>query len=202
MYGVELDEKAAALQSTFNVKVGPFDPADYQKDFFDFITLDQVVEHVPNPIAFIKDASEVLKPAGFIILSTPNAGGWGRKAFGAKWVHWHVPYHRHFFTRSSLGKAARACGLNVVRHETITDSLWLHFQWMHLLYYPSAGEPSEFWVKHLQGNTPRGERSGNRFTSVMWRRRINDCITRLFDMSGFGDNHLCVLQKQPLNHAP
>lgn len=40
---------------------------------FDFVWSGEVIEHVPDPVQFIRDLSGVLKPNGVLILSTPDA---------------------------------------------------------------------------------------------------------------------------------
>ena len=40
---------------------------------FDLVTSFQVLEHVPDPIAFLRELARVLRPGGMVILATPNA---------------------------------------------------------------------------------------------------------------------------------
>ncbi|HEX9022568.1 MAG TPA: methyltransferase domain-containing protein, partial [Geobacteraceae bacterium] len=52
VYGVEADENIRRVAERFgyNVCVGLFDPADYAPDYFDYVTMDQVLEHVTDPL--------------------------------------------------------------------------------------------------------------------------------------------------------
>jgi 2-polyprenyl-6-hydroxyphenyl methylase/3-demethylubiquinone-9 3-methyltransferase len=45
---------------------------------FDLITCMEVIEHVADPAAFVKELAKRLAPGGLLILSTPNATGWSR----------------------------------------------------------------------------------------------------------------------------
>ena len=45
----------------------------FEKNTFDYITLIFVLEHIDNPIQFLKDLSQFLKPSGKIIILVPNA---------------------------------------------------------------------------------------------------------------------------------
>ena len=129
-YGTEVDAHTRRIAEHFGyrVRVGPFNPDDYQKEFFDYVTMDQVIEHIPDPTKLLHDVARVLKRRGVVILSTPNANGWGAKVFGRRWIHWHAPYHVNFFSNRSMARVAKDAGLHVEESLTITSSAWLHFQ--------------------------------------------------------------------------
>lgn len=44
----------------------------YPEGTFDIVTATEVIEHMENPRAFIRDINRVLKPGGFCVISTPN----------------------------------------------------------------------------------------------------------------------------------
>src|SRR5688572_11121922 len=74
VYGVEADANARTIAEKFgyNVHIGLFDPSRYRPESFDFVTLDQVIEHVTDPREFLSGVARVLKPGGSVIISTPN----------------------------------------------------------------------------------------------------------------------------------
>jgi SAM-dependent methyltransferase len=176
------------------VHVGLFDPNNYEPDFFDYVTLDQVIEHVTDPLNTMLGIAKVLKPGGMAILSTPNANGWGAKLFGQRWINWHAPYHIQHFSRASMTIAAEQAGLAVERVRTITSSEWLYWQWLHLCSYPRMGEPSLFW-------SPSGVRSFRiklifGILALIHRTKVNHFISRFFDAAGAGDGLLIFLRKK------
>jgi 2-polyprenyl-3-methyl-5-hydroxy-6-metoxy-1,4-benzoquinol methylase len=196
VYGVEADEniRRVADKFGFKVHVGLFDPELYEPAFFDYVTMDQVIEHVTEPLETFRGIAKVLKPGGVAVLSTPNANGWGAKIFRNRWINWHAPYHIQFFSKKSLQLVAEQAGLKVTKIETVTSSAWLLYQWIHLFIYPQPGRPSAFWdttaeksfrVKLLLSATSR-----------IHRTKINHLITRLFDALGLGDNYLFTLEKR------
>ena len=194
-WGVESDENAlrVAERYGFNVRIGTFDPLDFPADYFDVVTLEQVIEHMRDPVATLEGVKTVLKPGGVAILSTPNNGGWGGIAFGRRWINWHAPYHLHFFSRDSMCIAAERAGLKARPLGTLTQSAWLHYQWIHLATRPQPGSPSPFWSGKAGYTLP--ERVGVKLASWLHRARINHLITRLFDIAGVGDSHLFELRK-------
>lgn len=196
VYGTELDENIMEIAEKlgFNVKIGAFNPNDYEPNFFDYVTMDQVLEHLPNPIEFLKGVYSILRVGGILIISTPNANGWGAKLFGRKWINWHTPYHLNLFSKKSIEITARKSGFSVEKIRTITSSEWLHFQWIHLLTYPEKGKKSPFW-------DPRAEKLNIykrifiRFISILRITKINHILTRFFDSIGIGDNFIIILRK-------
>lgn len=193
-HGVEADANILRVAARHNlqVKAGLFRAADYEPASFDVVTLDQVIEHVADPVAVLRDVAAVLKPGGLAILSTPNARGWGAAVFGRRWINWHAPYHQQFFTIDSMTKAAGAAGLRVVASQTITNSAWLHFQWCHLATPAVEGTRSAFWNPTL----PRSglQRVVLTACSVVNRLGVNALLTRIFDGVGLGDNRVFVLR--------
>lgn len=194
-HGVEADANIlrVANRHGLNVRHGLFDADNYAPEFFDVVTMDQVIEHVTCPVEVLRGIRQVLKPAGMLIITTPNAGGWGARVFGSKWIHWHAPYHQQFFSRQSMQEAARASGFSLERQRTLTNSAWLGFQWCHLLSYPKPGERSAFWSPLVQRTI--GQRWGFRLLSVLDRLGINSLLTRIADIAGYGDNVVFVLRK-------
>jgi 2-polyprenyl-3-methyl-5-hydroxy-6-metoxy-1,4-benzoquinol methylase len=195
VYGVEVDANIlrVAEKYGFTVKSGHFDPSDYQENFFDYVTMDQVLEHVADPIDTLRGISRVLKRGGTLILSTPNVRGWGCFLFRKKSINWHIPYHMHFFSRKSLRFAAEKAGLKVTKIKCITPSSWLFFQQLHILTYPQPGVPSIFWDPKQKNSWPPGLRLAKMlFVCLQWLK-VNHVITRFFDSIGLGDNFIVFL---------
>jgi len=103
-FGVEADFNVikAKEKYNYNIHVGTFDKKIYETNYFDCVTMDQVIEHLQDPVRQIKDIHEVLKPGGILIISTPNSNSLTAKLLKEKWLHWHVPYHLHFFSKKSI----------------------------------------------------------------------------------------------------
>lgn len=197
VYGVEADENIRRVVEKFGFKVhvGLFDEKVYSPEFFDFITLDQVIEHVVDPVTTLRGVARILKPGGTVILSTPNARSLGATLFGKRWINWHTPYHLQFFTRQSMRQAAGQAGLVVTEVKMVTSSEWLLYQWIHLVTYPKQGNPSWFWSPDKSGARIY-QKVIVRLLSLLHNTKINHCLTRILDGLGSGDNFLFILKKQ------
>jgi 2-polyprenyl-3-methyl-5-hydroxy-6-metoxy-1,4-benzoquinol methylase len=87
--------------------------AGYPSETFDAVTLFEVIEHVADPIAHLREAHRILKPGGWIFLSAPNFASVERRLFGRCWVGLDAPRHLQQFTPRTLRTALRAADLEV-----------------------------------------------------------------------------------------
>lgn len=123
--GIEVNPKAAAVavDSGFNVHVGSLESFQ-APGRFDVAVLANVLEHMAEPSAALRHIRGLLAPGGRLFVSCPNGESWQRRLFGRNWVNWHVPFHLHFFSRSSLKRLLQDAGFKVVRIGNITPALW------------------------------------------------------------------------------
>jgi 2-polyprenyl-3-methyl-5-hydroxy-6-metoxy-1,4-benzoquinol methylase len=193
--GVEADQNIRRVAEKFGYKVhvGLFDASLYPADSFDYVTMDQVIEHVQDPRAVLHGVARVLKRGGLAILTTPNVEGWIRRLFGRRWINWHAPYHLQFFTTRSMTLAASEAGLVLESTITTTASAWLHFQWIHLFTCPAIGSRSAFWAQ--SGVYALHEKLIIKALSLINYLKVNHLLMRLLDGIGKGDNRIYFLRK-------
>ena len=80
----------------------------------DAVVLDNVIEHVADPISLLRDCRSCLKPSGVLVTIVPNRHDI-RQAV-PKWRdanHWIPPEHINYFTADSLVTALEGLGLSV-----------------------------------------------------------------------------------------
>lgn len=82
---------------------------------FDCIVATQVIEHVYEPLTFVKQLVSQAKNCGHIIIATPDIGGILRKAMGRRWPSFKVPEHVLYFDYKTLRGLMSRAGLNNVR---------------------------------------------------------------------------------------
>ena len=155
-----------------------------------------MIEHFRDPVKNIRDISETLKQGGVIIISTPNHNSLGAKLLGKKWLHWHVPFHLHFFTKESIKYLADKTGLELVKCYTITNYTWLNMQLMHLLNYPGPGQASYYWKERLAMDDPlKKNRLPTQLIKLMNKNKMFHILNKLLDLCGTGDNFIFILKK-------
>ncbi len=95
----------------------------------DVVTALHVVEHTPDPVAFLSALRERTKDAGLIVVDVPNvtsiSSRWKRvlTRYGLRRRRTHSPKHLLGFTESSFRYLARKVGLGVVLCHTYSQNV-------------------------------------------------------------------------------
>jgi SAM-dependent methyltransferase len=193
--GMEADENVQPIAQRYGLDIrrGVFDGSQFEAGYFDYVTLDQVAEHVTDPGALMRGIARVLKRGGKAVITTPNSRSLGARLFGRKWLNWHTPYHIQFYNRRSLRLLAQAAGLKLVSVKTSTASEWQFYQWMHVTQFPPCGQRSYFWSPDKVAR--KENKRLDPLIDTARRYRLHRVISRVLDLIGMGDNYVFVLQK-------
>jgi RimJ/RimL family protein N-acetyltransferase/SAM-dependent methyltransferase len=124
-FGFEPGRKDAALCRTrgLDVEECNFDPEVLaQRGLQDLIIMTNLLEHVPNPDAFLRNVSRHLNPAtGFLVIQVPNEFNPFQEQFirNAEIGYFFIgpPIHLTYFQPDSLERLLEDCGYRVV-HRT------------------------------------------------------------------------------------
>ena len=81
------------------------------------ITMFHVLEHLPDPRAYLVAARELLAPDGRLVVQVPNAASWQFRLLGRRWSGVDVPRHLFDFRDRDVEKLLEACGMQVVRRK-------------------------------------------------------------------------------------
>lgn len=93
--------------------------------FFDVVTAWQVIEHVHDPVAYLRELLRITKPGGQLLLSTISVRTPEAWLFRRYWHNWEIPRHLIFFTPETLTRLARKAGWAdiTVSHQTTPNSI-------------------------------------------------------------------------------
>lgn len=109
-----------------NMKQGALKDGEYPDDFFDVITMWDVLEHTADPLSELKEVYRILKPCGILVVNFPNINCMLARLAGRRW--WFIlSVHLYYFTTKTL-KAM----LNVAGFEFLNKKL--HFQKLSFSY--------------------------------------------------------------------
>jgi len=111
-YGIEVSDYAsnyARNMLKLNVITGDLLSASFPDDFFDIITMFDVLEHLPNPIETLAECSRIIKRGGILIIETLNADSLIFKILKQNWPLFSPPYHLFYFNQKNIGLLLDKC---------------------------------------------------------------------------------------------
>lgn len=115
-YGVEPSAWAADFaQKNLQLDVfkGTLPEARLPPDHFDVVCLSDVIEHLPDPLATLREVHRITRPGGFLYLVTPDVGSLTAKLMGSHW--WGLrPAHIYYFSEPTLTALLDKAGFDVM----------------------------------------------------------------------------------------
>ncbi len=118
-HGLDIEKESAEFAKRkygIPVEVGSLFEIKF-KGKFDLIILRGVIEHISEPITFIRKCKELLKPDGLLyITATPAGDSFAFNVYRNKWHLFTPPEHIHFFTVKLLNNKLEKMGLRLLDH--------------------------------------------------------------------------------------
>jgi ubiquinone/menaquinone biosynthesis C-methylase UbiE len=138
LYGLEINEYAAQTardEYGLNVTTGTIESAAFPDNFFDAITLWDVLEHLHDPLASLNEIRRILKPGGMLVMRMPNGESWDARLFGPYWAGLDAPRHLYVFDRATLSALLKKADLPIKHFSCQIGS------------YPTFVLSVRFWLK-------------------------------------------------------
>jgi 2-polyprenyl-3-methyl-5-hydroxy-6-metoxy-1,4-benzoquinol methylase len=117
VHGLEIAEYAADYARTqlgIPVTASTLCNSDFPANFFDVVTMWNVIEHLANPLETLQHVHRVLKPAGVLVLTTGNVESLVARLQRTRWRMLIPPIHLMHFSPSTITRALNACQLDLV----------------------------------------------------------------------------------------
>jgi 2-polyprenyl-6-hydroxyphenyl methylase/3-demethylubiquinone-9 3-methyltransferase len=128
------------------------DMAAAEPEAYDAVCCMELIEHVPDPTALVADLAAMLKPGGWLFMSTLNRtpASFGAAILGAEYIMRMLPKGTHHYAQflkpSELGRLLRHAGLELeevtgLGYNPISRKAWLS-RFTAVNYLLSARKPA------------------------------------------------------------
>lgn len=108
------------------IRQGSVFDQNYEPRSFDVVTLWDVIEHTPDPVAVVEHCRTLLKPGGLLVINYPDIGSWIARLLKRKWL-FLISVHLFYFDRRTIRRLLEEHGFQVL----VTRP---HWQWLQLDY--------------------------------------------------------------------
>ncbi len=128
-HGVEINPFAveqARKQFGNRVIESTVEDAAFGQSSFDAIAMSDVLEHVPDPLATLSRANDLLRPGGLLAITTPNIASITARLLGRRWPHLKTE-HQFYFSPRSLSPLLTRAGFSVISQRSAVKALSLNY---------------------------------------------------------------------------
>lgn len=163
---------------------------------FDVIVMNHVLEHVQQPVEFLRDVSRLLSPGGVLHIAVPNVACWEARLSG--WTSFE-PYHLTYFAPETLEPTVTRSGLSI-KHIMTHDSF---SGWFLAVLRTALGVNRASGAVTRPSTSTAGRAAGRRSALVENAYRIAMVFAggalwpiRFFQArNGRGDEIICIARK-------
>lgn len=187
-FDVDSTSEEIGLHNGLQVRTGIKINDVFPEEKFDWVQLNQVIEHYIDPRDDLRNLAPHLRDEGCLFIATPNSGSIFRKFTGRSWINWHVPYHQHHFSKKSLRVLLESEGWEIVSSRTVTPLVWVVLQLRRVTTTVRPGEANVSWQ---QGSRRRGSRA---FELLMLMALF--APIRVLDVVGQGDCQVVIAKRR------
>ena len=136
-----------------DVKHGRLEDVSFEKESFDVIAFSHLLEHIQDPMDFLEEVSQYLKPNGVLFIVVPNVESSTNKMLGFNHSTFQQPDHLYFFSKETLNNYLSKAGFSV---EKMLSKEYTHhiFNTVKGYYrYKKKGKSVTSSVKNGTGNS-------------------------------------------------
>ena len=119
--GIEISQKAMDYARDvlgLTIHPGPLEKANFPDDYFDAVTGFYVIEHLPYPMAFLRECHRILKPGGLLLLRYPHTTPIKHllQLLGIKNCLYDLPAHLSDFPPKMIQRCLEKIGFGKCQH--------------------------------------------------------------------------------------
>ncbi len=160
------------------VHQGTLSSAGYPDHHFDVITASEILEHLPDPLAELKEIHRILRPGGLFWGTTPSARSLSFRLMKQKWSVLSPPEHTQLYSKFGARLMLAKVGFKNVQFHTF------------------GLNPAEIIDYYRQGNKPVKEFDrvttsydlNEKLTRSRSRRLVKNALNTVLDIFQIGDS--------------
>lgn len=115
--GVEVSKPSIDFlqERGFQVFHGELEAAHFVENSFDVVTASEILEHISQPLALLKESLRILRPGGLFWATTPHGRGVSARLLGADWTCVSPPEHLQLFSVKGIKGLLEKAGFQKVQ---------------------------------------------------------------------------------------
>jgi dolichyl-phosphate beta-glucosyltransferase len=154
---VEMSDAAARrVDPAHRVVVGRFESLDLPERYFDVVSMQDCLEHLPEPQVALRKIRSLLRPGGAFLAVTPDVRSWVARVQRQNWVSLKFPEHVVLYSEETLRRALDEAGLRVECVVPAGQYARLDFLAARVASgYPRVADALSRWAHRLGGGRRR-----------------------------------------------
>lgn len=108
-----------------NIFTGVFEDYQAPKFLFDCITLQDVLDHMADPVEALKKCNTLLQPKGLLVVKVHDLSSIYAKLMGRRFYAFIPPLHLCYFTRTALNQALKEAGFSLVFYKHMSHLMFI-----------------------------------------------------------------------------
>lgn len=141
VYGVELSHFSSTIaKNKFGPKVfeGKLWDSKFPNGNFDVITMFDLIEHISDPLEFMKEVRRIIKTGKFVAITTPDTGSFSYKILGYRnWFHWKFE-HLGYFNKKSIEELGRLAGFSILENKRAYKTISFQYLYHQFHIFPHS----------------------------------------------------------------
>lgn len=109
-----------------------------EADTYDVCVLCDVIEHVRDPAAFLRDIFRLLRPGGTLLVVTPSLDSWSARLLRSRWMEFKAE-HLFYYAPATITRQLQRAGFGDVALRRGVKQLSLDYIAAHFEKYPIVG---------------------------------------------------------------
>lgn len=186
VHGTEYADDAMAICTAkgIDMKQGPFNINNYEKESFDIITSFEVIEHINNPIGEVMGFNQLLRKGGAAYVTTPNFNSLQRFYLKEKWSVIEYPEHLSYYTPKTISQLFKKLGF---------QKSWIQTTGISISRAKVAMKMSE---ERFNSATSSDEQVRQKVESSRFLQLAKSTVNGILTMTGTGDALKGLFEKE------